>query len=206
MSTLAGTASPSRCIKERQSHTSNAISKMLSKLPESGSESVREGRAGWKLTNETKLTNMKKGQIKAAAARYLKIVEWSDEDKCFVGRVPGLFAGGVHGDNEAKVYSELCEVTEEWVALIERDGKPLPDATAGKTFSGKFVVRMDPEAHKVVALQAAARDLSLNQFVVQAIAPRGGESVSGMHGTIRRAKGKPAAKGAAKRFTTVAGR
>lgn len=66
----------------------------------------------------------------AKAALYLKIVEWSDEDKCFVGRVPSLFHGGVHGDNKAKVYAELCQAAEEWIETIERDGKPLPKPAA----------------------------------------------------------------------------
>ena len=37
-------------------------------------------------------------ELKAKAARYMKIVEWSDEDGCFVGTCPGLMFGGVHGD------------------------------------------------------------------------------------------------------------
>lgn len=28
------------------------------------------------------------------SARYAKIVEWSDEDLCYVGSSPGLFFGG----------------------------------------------------------------------------------------------------------------
>ena len=113
---------------------------------------------------------MKKSELKAKAARYLKIVEWSDEDKCFVGRIPGLAAGGVHGDDEAKVYRELCIVAEEWVEILEGDGKPLPPPTAGKTYSGKFVVRVAPELHQKAALKAMARNESLNQFVAAALA------------------------------------
>ena len=41
-------------------------------------------------------------------ARYVKIVEWSDEDRCFVGSCPGLFYGGCHGDDEKAVFAELC--------------------------------------------------------------------------------------------------
>ena len=29
--------------------------------------------------------------------RYLKMVEWSEEDRCYVGTCPGLMLGGVHG-------------------------------------------------------------------------------------------------------------
>ena len=32
------------------------------------------------------------------SAPYVKIVEWSDEDQCFVGSCPGLLYGGCHGD------------------------------------------------------------------------------------------------------------
>jgi hypothetical protein len=33
------------------------------------------------------------------SARYVKIVEWSDEDGCYVGSSPGLLLGGCHGDD-----------------------------------------------------------------------------------------------------------
>ena len=31
------------------------------------------------------------------SARYTKIVEWSDEDACYVGSAPGLILGGCQG-------------------------------------------------------------------------------------------------------------
>ncbi len=65
-----------------------------------------------------------------ASDRYLKIVEWSEEDGCYVGACPGLMLGGVHGDDEVKVYEELCRVVEEWIHIQEEDGEPLPAATA----------------------------------------------------------------------------
>jgi hypothetical protein len=65
-------------------------------------------------------------EIKRQAARYAKFVEWSDEDRCFIGRCPELMTGGVHGSDEAKVYAELCQASEEMAALIYADdGAPL---------------------------------------------------------------------------------
>ena len=64
--------------------------------------------------------------------RYAKIVEWSEEDDCYVGRAPGLFYGGCHGDNEAEVYAELCQIVDEWLEILKQDGKPLPPPTAGQ--------------------------------------------------------------------------
>ena len=49
------------------------------------------------------------------SAKYVKIVEWSEEDRCYVGTSPGLMLGGVHGDDEVRVYEELCQVIDEWI-------------------------------------------------------------------------------------------
>ena len=64
--------------------------------------------------------------------RYAKIVEWSDEDQCYVGSAPGLMDGGCHGDDERKVFDELCVIVDEVIDLYKADGKPLPPATAGR--------------------------------------------------------------------------
>jgi predicted RNase H-like HicB family nuclease len=73
------------------------------------------------------------------SARYVKIVEWSDEDQCFVGSCPGLLFGGCHGNDEKAVFSELCEIVEETVALLKKDGKPLPPPTSGKDYANKML-------------------------------------------------------------------
>jgi hypothetical protein len=41
---------------------------------------------------------------------YLKIVEWSEEDQCYIGSVPGWVGKCCHGSHELKVYEELCEI------------------------------------------------------------------------------------------------
>jgi predicted RNase H-like HicB family nuclease len=66
------------------------------------------------------------------SARYAKVVEWSDEDQCYVGSAPGLMFGGCHGDDERKVFDELCVIVDEVIASMMADGDPLPPPTAGK--------------------------------------------------------------------------
>jgi predicted RNase H-like HicB family nuclease len=72
------------------------------------------------------------------SARYAKIVEWSEEDQCYVGSSPGLIYGGCHGADEEAVFVELCQVVEEAIALCRKDGKPLPPATSGRDFANKM--------------------------------------------------------------------
>jgi predicted RNase H-like HicB family nuclease len=64
--------------------------------------------------------------------RYVKIVEWSEEDQCYVGSSPGFIYGGCHGDDEQQVFAELCQIVEEAIQLYHDDGKPLPPPTSGK--------------------------------------------------------------------------
>lgn len=72
------------------------------------------------------------------SARYVKIVEWSEEDQCYVGSSPGLIYGGCHGDNEREVFDELCRIVEEAIALYKLDRKPLPPPTSGRDFANKM--------------------------------------------------------------------
>jgi len=101
--------------------------------------------------------------------KYLKIVEWSEEDQCYVGTCPGLMIGGVHGKNEAAVYKQLCKVVNEWFKIYEKDGDPLPAATANKEFSGKFILRTGKSLHKSIAIAALRQGESLNNFCVKVL-------------------------------------
>jgi predicted RNase H-like HicB family nuclease len=72
------------------------------------------------------------------SARYIKIVEWSDEDQCFVGQCPGVIGPCCHGDDEAEVYAQLCEIVDEWIETLKRDGKPLPPPSVGRNLARKI--------------------------------------------------------------------
>ena len=65
------------------------------------------------------------------SSRYVKIVEWSQEDGVFVGQCPGVIGPCCHGPDEVEVYRELCEIVAEWLELRRQDGIELPAATAG---------------------------------------------------------------------------
>jgi predicted RNase H-like HicB family nuclease len=73
------------------------------------------------------------------SARYVKIVEWSEEDQCFVGSCPGLFYGGCHGDDESRVFAELCEIVDDTIDLYKQEGRPLPPPTSGKDYAVRML-------------------------------------------------------------------
>ncbi len=112
---------------------------------------------------------MKKSELKDKAARYMKIVEWSDEDGCFVGSAPPLIGPCCHGKDEQKVYAQLCRIVEEWVEILETDGHELPEPLAAKKFSGRFVLRVEPALHRRLVAKALAAGESLNSFCVKTL-------------------------------------
>lgn len=69
------------------------------------------------------------------SARYAKIVEWSEADRCHVGSAPGLVHGGCHGADEKKVFAEPCSIVEETIALYRADGEPLPPPISGRDYA-----------------------------------------------------------------------
>lgn len=99
----------------------------------------------------------------------VKVVEWSTEDHCYVGSAPPLIGRCCHGDDEAEVFRELSEIVDEWLEIYASEGIPLPPGMAGKTYSGKFQLRLGPELHQLLALRAAQSGRSINDLAVEAV-------------------------------------
>ena len=69
------------------------------------------------------------------SAKYIKIVEWSDEDQCFVGHCPGIIGPCCHGDDEVEVYRQLCQIVDDWLEIASRENRTLPPPTTGQDIS-----------------------------------------------------------------------
>lgn len=112
---------------------------------------------------------MRAEQIRRLSARFPRLIEWSDDDGCFVGSAPPLVGQCCHGKTEADVATQLAVIVANLMQDV-LDGKmPLPKGEAGKTYSGKFVVRIPTALHKKIALKAQARGESLNQYVAEVL-------------------------------------
>jgi predicted HicB family RNase H-like nuclease len=97
--------------------------------------------------------------------RYTYRITWSDEDEEYVGlcaEFPGLSwlartpESALHGIREA---------VEEAVIDMRNNNEPPPAPISGRSYSGKFVVRVPPEVHRELAMKAAEEGVSLNRLV-----------------------------------------
>lgn len=66
-------------------------------------------------------------KVSEIAKRYPKIIEWSDEDNCYIGSAPPLIGQSCHGPTEAGVLKQLQVIVEEVVEIILVDGNPFPE-------------------------------------------------------------------------------
>ena len=64
--------------------------------------------------------------MKTLIESYSRVIEWSDEDQCYIGRCPELFLGGCHGDSMEVVREQLAEVIADVVVDYQKEGKTLP--------------------------------------------------------------------------------
>lgn len=75
-----------------------------------------------------------------------------------------LTAGDAIAAVERKVAAE--------VAALEAADLPVPESLTDRRYSGKFVVRVSPELHARLVVEAAEQNVSLNQWVMRKMVER----------------------------------
>lgn len=84
---------------------------------------------------------------------------------------PGCFA---QGETPEIAMKNIEESAETWIELMLEQGSEIPEPFANQDYSGKIALRLPKSLHKK-AIQCAERDgVSLNQFLLSAIAERVG--------------------------------
>ena len=96
--------------------------------------------------------------------RYTYRVTWSEEDKEYVGlcvEFPGLsWLASVQEEALAGIRQLVAEV----VADIKISGEAVPEPIAIRRYSGKFMIRIPPDSHRRLVLEAAEAGVSLNRL------------------------------------------
>ena len=101
---------------------------------------------------------------------YTYRVTWSDDDQEYVGlcaefpslswlaRSPEASLRGIRG------------VVADVVADMKRSKEPIPEPLATRNFSGKFMVRVPPDVHRDLTVEAAEAGVSLNRLATVKLA------------------------------------
>ncbi len=97
--------------------------------------------------------------------QYTYRVFWSPEDEEYVGvcaELPGL--SWLDKDPQT-TFLGIRQAAREGIALLREHGDPIPEPLATRAYSGTFKVRIPPEVHRLLILEAAEQNVSLNRLV-----------------------------------------
>ena len=96
--------------------------------------------------------------------RYTYRVIWSEEDNEYVGlcaEFPGL---SWLASTPEEALKGIRQVVADVVSDMEKNGETIPTPIATRKYSGKFMVRIPPETHRRLVLEAAEAGVSLNRL------------------------------------------
>ena len=97
--------------------------------------------------------------------RYTYRVTWSEEDQEHVGLCAELPSLSWLERTPEKALAGIRKLVQNCVLEMQSKNEAIPEPIATKSFSGKFMVRVPPETHRTLTIQAAEAGVSLNRLV-----------------------------------------
>jgi len=96
--------------------------------------------------------------------RYTYRVTWSEEDEEYVGLCIEYPSLSWLAPTPQEALEGIRQVVAEVVADMEANEEKVPEPIALRHYSGKFTVRIPPDLHRRLALEAAESGISLNRL------------------------------------------
>jgi predicted HicB family RNase H-like nuclease len=95
---------------------------------------------------------------------YTYRVTWSAEDKEYVGLCAEFSSlSWLAGSPEAALRG-IREVVADVIKDMRANGETVPEPLSSRRYSGKFMIRVPPETHRRLAVEAAEAGVSLNRL------------------------------------------
>ena len=96
--------------------------------------------------------------------RYTYRVTWSQEDGEYIGLCAEFPSLSWLAESHEAAIEGIRNVVASVVEEMRESGEKAPEPLALRSFSGKFMVRVPPEVHRKLAIQAAESGVSLNRL------------------------------------------
>ena len=96
--------------------------------------------------------------------RYMYRVTWSEEDDEYVGLCAEFPSLSWLASSPEGALRGIRDVVGDAVKDMRRNGESVPEPYTSRRFSGKFMIRVPPEVHRRLAVEAAEEGVSLNRL------------------------------------------
>ena len=103
------------------------------------------------------------------AEEYTYRVFWSEEDQVFVSTVVEFPSLSNVDEDRITALNGMSGLLAFVLKDMESKGEEIPPPLGKRYYSGKISLRMNPEQHRRIAMEAAEQGVSINQLLVSRI-------------------------------------
>jgi len=97
--------------------------------------------------------------------KYIYRVMWSEENGEFIGLCAEFPSLSWLAPTSEEALKGIRSVVEECIRDMAQNNENIPVPISTRRYSGKFMVRVPPEIHRLLAVEAAESRVSLNRIV-----------------------------------------
>ena len=97
---------------------------------------------------------------------------WSDEDDCFIAKVPEFPGLSAFGDSIEEAIAEAKNAAAGFIEVLKEDGDEIPPPRKLKQYSGQVRIRIPATLHENLAREAAREGMSLNSYILYLLSER----------------------------------
>ena len=97
--------------------------------------------------------------------KYTYRVTWSDEDGEYVGLCAEFPSLSWLADTPEGALAGIRDTVRQVIEDMVKNGEHVPQPLATKRYSGKFTVRIPPDVHRKLQIEAAESRVSFNRLI-----------------------------------------
>ena len=97
--------------------------------------------------------------------KYSYRVTRSEEDQEYVGLCAEFPSLSWLSKTQTKAFSGIMKLVQDVIEDMLAAGESIPEPIATRSYSGKFIIRIPPELHRRLAIEAEESHISLNRPV-----------------------------------------
>lgn len=99
------------------------------------------------------------------ADRYTYRIAWSPDDDEYVATCAEFPSLSWLDETQEAAFQGMKRLVQQVIDDMAKSGEKLPEPLSSRSFSGHFQVRVPPELHRRLKIEAAEEKVSLNRLV-----------------------------------------
>lgn len=106
--------------------------------------------------------------------KYTYRVTWSDEDNEYLGLCIEFPSLSWLASSPELALKGIRRIVGDVIKDMKESNEKIPEPIASKKYSGKFMIRIPPDVHRELTIQAAETGISLNRLASSKLSKKSG--------------------------------